>query len=259
VNPSEAAQLLAHCAAFDNRTVGKADSRAWAAALHDVPLDQDALAAVARFYGTPADKPGERLWIQPHNVRAHRLAIRKERLGETLPAYEPPAELETGAEFIRRRRAQLDAVAAGLMPTTPVGELTGGPAPEVARRLAELGRIGRPVADVTPEELAAEIAIEEGETPVSEEVAEARRPGPLGVECPNCHAPIGRPCKVGVPGDMRRPRVLKNPHAARRRVAAGGPAELESPAEIEQRRAASLARLEQMAANEQASREEAGQ
>jgi hypothetical protein len=249
VNPSEAAQLLAHCAAFDNRTVGKADSRAWAAALNDVPLDQDALAAVARFYGTPADKPGERLWIQPHNVRAHRLAIRKERLGNTLPAYEPPAVPETGAEFIRRRRAQLDAVAAGLMPGSPVGELTGGPAPEVARRLARLGRIGRLVEDVTPEELAAEIAIEDGETPVADEAAEVRRPGPLGVECPNCKAAIGRPCKIGVPGDMRRPRVLKNPHAARRRVAMGGPAELESPEELERRRAASLARLEQMAAN----------
>ncbi|MGY0062780.1 zinc finger domain-containing protein [Streptomyces sp. LZ34] len=254
MNPSEAAQLLAHCAAFDNRTVGKADSRAWAAALHDVPLDADALAAVARFYGTPTDKPGERLWIQPHNVRAHRFAIRKERLGETLPAYEPPPGLETGAEFIARRRAQLDAVATGRIPTTPVGELTGGPAPEVARKLAG---IGRRVAAVTPEELAAEIALEEGEEPVTPEVEQVRRPGPLGVVCPACHAAIGRPCKVGVPGDLRRPRVLKRPHAARARVATGGPAELESPEVIERRRAASLARLEQIAANEQAAREEA--
>lgn len=258
MNPSEAAQLLAHCAAFDNRTVGKADSRAWAAALNDLPLDNDTLAAVARFYGTPSDKPGERLWIQPHNVRAHRQAIRKGRLGETMPAYEPPLELETGAEFIRRRREQLDAVAAGLRPGAAVGELTGGPAPEVARRLAALGRVGRTVSDLTPEELATEVALEEGEPPVSGEVAAVHRPGPLGVECPNCKAAIGRPCSIGIPGDLRRPRVLKKPHAARSRVAMGGPAELESAEEIAQRRAALLARLEQMSANA-AEREASGE
>ena len=42
MTPSEAAQLLGHCAAFDNRTVGKVDARAWAAALHDLPFDEDA-------------------------------------------------------------------------------------------------------------------------------------------------------------------------------------------------------------------------
>jgi hypothetical protein len=243
VNPSEAAQLLAHCAAFDNRTVGKADSRAWAAALRDVPLDQDALEAVARFYGTPSEKPGDRLWIQPHNVRAHRLSIRKERLGETLPAYEPPTEPETGAEFIARRRAQLDAVATGRARGIPVGELTGAPHPSVAKRLKDLakqhGQIGHEVPDIDGADDDAD-------------VEEIRRPGPLGVQCPTCRAPIGHRCKAQLPGSGdRRPRELATPHAARRRVASGGPAQLESPQEIEHRRAASLARLAQLAAKEE--------
>ncbi|MER7788580.1 hypothetical protein [Streptomyces sp. NPDC097640] len=220
MNPSEAAQLLAHCAAFDNRTVGKADSRAWAAALHDVPLDADALAAVARFYGTPSEKPGERLWIQPHNVKAHRLALRRERLGATLPAYEPPPGLETGSDFISRRRAQLEAVATGRMSGAPVGELEGGPHPSVAKRLNEmLGRVGREVP---------------GEDP---EVAEVRRPGPLGVKCPKCSAAIGRPCRT--PGGKERAT-----HPARGKP----PTDAEAEAlEVERRREVSrrhLARLE---------------
>lgn len=117
---SEAAKLLGHAAAFDNRTVGEVDATAWASALHDVPFDDDATAAVARYYGTPPERPGERLWIQPHHVKSHRLAIRQERLGTTLPGYVAPAELETGAEFIARRKQQIDAVASGLAPARPV-------------------------------------------------------------------------------------------------------------------------------------------
>lgn len=89
MDKADAAQLLGYCAAFDNRTVGRVDATAWAAALRDVPCDGDALDAVARYYGTAPERPGERLWIQPHHVRAGRLAIRKERLGDTLPAYVP--------------------------------------------------------------------------------------------------------------------------------------------------------------------------
>lgn len=237
MNPSQAAELLGYCAAFDNRTVGTVDARAWAAALHDVPLDADALAAVARFYGTPPDKPGERLWIKPYDVRAGRLAIRKGRLGETLPAYQAPAELETGSEFIARRRAQLDAVASGRITGKPVGQLTGGPAPAVAAELdRRFGTIGRTIPDANADE----------------EVAAIRRAGPLGVECPVCTAPIGHRCRIGTPGDDRRPRELSRPHPARARVANGEPAAIETAEDIERRRTAYLARLEQMAANEAA-------
>ncbi|MFF1498678.1 hypothetical protein ACFVZR_02070 [Streptomyces sp. NPDC058316] len=245
MDKADAAELLGYCAAYDNRTVGEVDATAWAAALYDVPYDDDTTAAVARFYGTAPGRDGERLWIQPHHVRTGRLAIRKERLGTTLPAYVPPAELETGAEFIRRRRAQLDDVASGRAVGAPVGRLTGGMAPEVAAELAArfgaIDTIGRTVPD--PDELSGE---------PSDEFAAVRRPGPLGVECPSCSAAIGHPCRIGAPGENRRPRVLRNPHAARGRVARGEPAEVEPPEVIERRRAEALARLSQMAANESA-------
>ncbi|RPK76384.1 hypothetical protein EES45_23110 [Streptomyces sp. ADI97-07] len=242
----DAAELLGYCAAFDNRTVGKVDATAWAAALHDVPYDDDATAAVARYYGSAPDRAGERLWIQPHHVRAGRLALRQERLGTTLPAYVPPAGLESGAEFIRRRREQLDAVATGRVPHTAV-QLTGGTGAftaELARRFGD-NAVGRVVPGGS--EAAAEMVVDEAA------VAEVRRPGPLGVECPSCKAAIGRPCvRIGSLGNELRSRKLKTPHSVRARVAAGEVVELETPEVIEQRRAASLARLEQMAANEAA-------
>jgi len=236
MNPSDAAELLAYCAAFDNRTVGTVDARAWAAALNDVPLDGDARAAVARFYGTPPEK-GDRLWMQPHHVRSGRAEIRQQRLGTTLPAYEPPTELETGAEYVARRRAQLDSVAAGRAQGRPVGRLTGGPAPAVVEGMAAirerqgLAAIGREVPKVT----AAEPAVD---------VDQVRRPGAMGVACPACQAPIGRPCRNEFRGKRRE---LPKPHAARVRVAQGGPAEVESAEDIERRREEYLARLARMA------------
>lgn len=80
MNSAEANRLLAHAAAFDNRNPSAAAAEAWAAALHDVPLDADALAAVARFYGTVDPNVTGQKWIQPHHVRAHRRAIRDARL-----------------------------------------------------------------------------------------------------------------------------------------------------------------------------------
>ncbi|WP_432147918.1 zinc finger domain-containing protein [Streptomyces sp. bgisy029] len=239
MDKGDAAELLGYCAAFDNRTVGEVDSTAWASALHDVPLDDDTKAAVARYYGTAPERAGDRLWIQPHHVRAGRLAIRQERLGTTLPAYEIPAGLETGAEFVARRRAQLDDVAAGRVVGTPVGRLTGDPAQgflkELARRFGD-GAVGRGVPDL------------DDEAPeVDPAVAAVRRPGPLGVECPTCGAAIGRPCRIGNPGGGRRPRELRNPHSVRGRLAAGEVVEVESAEDIERRRAYYLDHFEQRA------------
>ncbi|HBF84212.1 MAG TPA: hypothetical protein DD420_31070, partial [Streptomyces sp.] len=80
MNSKEAAALLAHCSGFDNRQPSVAAAQAWAAALPDVPLDQDARNAVAAYYSTPPQNPGDKLWILPHHVRTLRTKIRNARL-----------------------------------------------------------------------------------------------------------------------------------------------------------------------------------
>jgi hypothetical protein len=207
VTPSEAAQLLGHCAAFDNRTVGKVDARAWSAALNDVPFDDDAVAAVAAFYGTPPKDPGQKLWIQPHNVRTGRSRIRAARLENF--QYEPMPD-ETPAEFLARYKGQVQAIASGRV-AAPSGQpaLTGGPSREFMRELEARGWEGNRTVD--------------DETPVEVELIDSvRRSGPLGIECPACQAAIGKPCKA--PGasekqPMGKPRL--NPHSARLRAASG--------------------------------------
>lgn len=62
------------------------------------------------------------------------------------------------------------------------------------------------------------------------EVAQVRRPGPLGIECANCRAPIGRPCRT--PGGKERA-----PHSVRQ--GHGG----DEQAELERRKAASARHL----------------
>lgn len=233
MTPSEAAQLLGHCAAFDNRTVGKVDARAWAAALHDVPFDDDAVAAVAAFYGTPPKDPSQRLWIQPHNVRTGRSRIRSIRLENF--QYEPVAD-ETPAEFVARYQGQIQAVASGRVPAPSVrAALEGGPSRGFMAELEARGWQGMRAVPGTDEEAAE-----------AELVETVRRSGPLGIECPACQAAIGRPCKS--PGGTEKQPMGKprsKPHSARLRAAAGQPEQTaQERAEQEQRiRAMSAAHL----------------
>ncbi|MCC3766028.1 hypothetical protein [Streptomyces sp. UNOC14_S4] len=187
MTPAEAGRLLAHCAAFDNRQPSRAASEGWAAALRDVPLDEDALASVARYYGTPPRDPGQRLWIQPHDVRTLRKTIRSERLETYVYDGDPD---ESTQQYLTRRRHQLAAVASGHQPSPSARvALTGPPHPKVA---ALLSGVGHAVDDDTAAEIAA-----------------VRRPGPLGTDCPTCSAPIGRPCRTpsGKPRAAHRHRV----------------------------------------------------
>ncbi|MFH8792244.1 hypothetical protein [Streptomyces sp. NPDC017941] len=202
---SEAAELLTRAAAFDNRTIGEADATAWAAALHDLPCDNDTLQAVARFYSAPA-APGEtgRRWIEPHHVRTHRAAIRSERLGTTIPAYEPPAEPESGSEFTRRRRAQLTAIADGRLTPVPVQQLTGGPHSRVARALEGVGDMPADDQPYMPADF-------------RESIGMAAAPPELRIPCPKdgCRALARQPCKT--PRGHRR----ATPHQARTDAARG--------------------------------------
>lgn len=229
MNASDAAELLKHCSAFDNRKPSTAAAVAWAAALHDVPFDNDATAAVASYYTTAPKDPDAKLWILPHHVRTLRTKIRSARLENF--QYEP-VDGETAAEFIARYQGQVRAVASGrVAPPTGYLALTGGPHRSVVEALEG---IGRPV-------------------PESEEQAvidSVRRSGPLGVECPACGAVVGRPCKIpGGTGKQPLGKPRLKPHNARLRAVTGesdlSPAQ--RAAEEERRREASrltLARME---------------
>ncbi|MEH0586183.1 hypothetical protein QA942_19680 [Streptomyces sp. B21-106] len=175
MNPTEAAELLGHAAAFDNRNPSAAAAVAWASALHDIPLDTDAKAAVAAYYTTAPQNPNERLWILPHHIRTLRSKIRSARLENF--QYEPVAD-ETPTEFMARYRGQVQAIASGRVPA-PSGRLAleGGPSKRFMEELEARGWEGNRTVD---EEL--------GDT--------VRRAGPLGVECPACQAAIGKPCKT---------------------------------------------------------------
>lgn len=210
MNEIEAAKLLARAAAFDNRQPSEAANKAWAAALHDVPGDVDAFAAVARFYGTPPAKPGERLWLEPHHVRTVRKQIRDERHGETIAAYDAQHPDETGDEFAERRRRQLAAIGDGRLQPLEVKQLGGGPAPAVAQALE--GRV-RLVDDVLDEN---------GERPYMprgfrQQVGMPELPPELSVPCSRadggCGALERQPC-VSPRGKRR-----SNAHQARQRAA----------------------------------------
>jgi hypothetical protein len=88
MNPSDAALLLAFCAAFDQRTVGEADARAWSEALGLIKVD-DAREAVVGHYRDETRR------VMPADVIKRVRSIRAARInGRTPPT--PPSEL---AEF----------------------------------------------------------------------------------------------------------------------------------------------------------------
>ncbi|WP_327671879.1 MULTISPECIES: hypothetical protein [unclassified Streptomyces] len=204
MTPDEAARLLAACAAFDNRQPSEMAKQAWAAALRDLPCDDDTFEAVARYYSAPA-APGEtgRRWIEPHHVRSTRQKIRDERLGTTIPAYTAPSEDETGGEFVRRRREQLTAIADGREQPIPVHALAGGPHPRVAQALGHVGQIP-----------ADEPYMPEG---FRESVGMGTTPPELRIPCPNhgCRALARQPCKTP------HGRTRRIPHEARTDAARG--------------------------------------
>jgi hypothetical protein len=209
MNATEAAALLAHCSGFDNRQPSVAAAKSWAAALYDVPFDQDARDAVASYYTTPPQNPNERLWILPHHVKTLRTKIRSARLENF--QYEPVAG-ETVPEYLARLRGQTQAIASGCVPA-PKGQLAPGkgePPRELMAGLSELGWQGNRTVDGDEHVVEAEV------------IDSVRRSGPLGIECPACHAAIGKPCKA--PGasekqPMGKPRL--KPHTARLRAASG--------------------------------------
>jgi hypothetical protein len=150
-------------------------------------------------------------FVAPSEIADEISKIRAERTHNFV--YEPPTG-ESDPDYLKRLRRQLAATGDGQRPPAVEKTLTARP---VAELLAAIGR------DIP-----------------GPDVAKVRRPGPLGRECPNCHAAIGRPCHT--PSGNERA-----PHTARRGQSSSPEAEA---AEIERRRAASAAALARLTEQE---------
>ncbi|MEU3851769.1 hypothetical protein [Streptomyces sp. NPDC029554] len=159
MTPSETAELLGFAAAFDRRTVGKADVLAWQTILGDIDYTA-ARAAVTAHYGR------ETRWIMPADIRQHVLTQRADTAadiqGPGLPAAIPDADPDDVPAYLAAVKEQRTRAADGELKRRPVAELLAGVGHDIPRP----------------------------------ETAAVRRPGPLGVACPTCHAPIGRPCRM---------------------------------------------------------------
>lgn len=110
MNPTEAAQVLAKAAAYDNRQATQAAALAWAEALdRDMPL-QDALRIVGEHYRD------ERAWVMPADINRRWRALGKARLetAQRMGLPEPPDELADDAgAWAAWKKAQIRAIRAG--------------------------------------------------------------------------------------------------------------------------------------------------
>ncbi|WP_225811284.1 zinc finger domain-containing protein [Streptomyces spinosus] len=158
MTPAETAALLSFAAAFDRRTIGEADVLAWQTVLADIGFEP-AKAAVTAHYAV------ETRWIMPADIRQHVIKQRADTAadiqGPGLPPEIPDADPDDVPAYLAAVRQQRHRAAEGLKPR-PVKELLAG--------------VGRDIP---------------------KEVTAVRRPGPLGVTCPTCHAGVGRPCRTG--------------------------------------------------------------
>lgn len=143
---------------------------AWHDVLADFALADARAAAAAVARKQPFVSPAE-IIAEIRRTRDDRAA---DIQGPGLPAEVPDADPDDVQAYLAALRGQRTRAADGhLMRRRPVAELLAG--------------VGREIPD---------------------EVATVRRPGPLGIECPTCGAPIGRPCRM----DNGRERA---PHSAR--------------------------------------------
>ncbi|WP_275462096.1 hypothetical protein [Streptomyces noursei] len=218
----QAGALLGLAAARDQRTVGEADVHAWHDDLNAAGITyDDARAALTHFYVAQGALPvDDRFRATTPDVIHHARALRQDRLRNFVYNYNGDPD-ETPQLYLGRLRTQIAATADGqMMPPPLLVALEGGPAPEVTAEL--IGAVRE-----MPEEEA--------------QPAPPRRCGPLAVQCPQCHARVGRHCTWS--GGARRPA-----HAARKRAVSGVP--LPGEDETATRRAASAAALARLTPEE---------
>lgn len=113
----ETIDLLTAAAAFDRRTVGKADAVAWHAAIGDLRFE-DCQEAVIAHYRETSD------WLMPTHVRQRVRAVRAHRIEDAeVPA--PPSELaDNPSAYQAALRAARVAIADGADPRPAVELVT---------------------------------------------------------------------------------------------------------------------------------------
>lgn len=227
ISYAEAGKILALAAARDQRITGDADVLAWHSDLNAAGIAyDDADAALTRFYAVDMAglEPEHRRRVTTPDIIGIARKIRSARLENFVYDGDPD---ETPAQYLARLRGQLTAVASGKRPAGPAVAAISGPPP--AELVSMLAMVGREVPNGGEAE---------------DDLSAVRRPGPLGVDCPDCHAPVGRNCRRGVSGKQR-----KRPHSSRRDAAFGKPPADRSAEqqEVERRREASRRALAELA------------
>ncbi|MEU8989993.1 cell surface glycoprotein [Streptomyces sp. NPDC048558] len=192
----EVAALLAYAVRLDPRTAPADEAAAaevldqWADLLADVPpaaphpngRHWDASLVVRRHIAT-SPYP-----IKPSDVSRPWASFLRDvidRHHDPVPAADPDHPAAYRAELLGTRHA----VATGAQAAATYRELTGGPAPEVAERLAALG-------DYIPRSVAEVLAEFRPRRAERERLAVEDQPDPLDVPCPyeQCRAPADEPC-----------------------------------------------------------------
>ena len=103
MTPSEAAELLVLCSAYDNRTIGDGNALAWADVLNDVRL-ADAKDAVKAHYRRSAE------FLHASEVRERVRALREARLAEAaepIPPHEFLDDPEAYKAWMRQARSRI--------------------------------------------------------------------------------------------------------------------------------------------------------
>ncbi|MGW4786149.1 zinc finger domain-containing protein [Streptomyces sp. NPDC004230] len=202
MNPSETVILARYVRALcPQQKFDEYTPDAW----HDVLADYQLADARAAAAAVAKRQP----FVSPAEIIGEITRIRGDRAtdfqGPGLPAEVPDADPDDVHAYLAALRGQRTRAADGL---------------ELKRRpmLQLLAGVGREIP---------------------QEVERVRRPGPLGIECPKCRAPIGRPCHL--PDGKERA-----PHGARRGETSDPAAEAE---EIARRRAVSATALDRMKEN----------
>lgn len=198
MNPSETVMLARYVKALcPQQKFDEYTPDAWHDVLGDFSLVDARTAAAAVARRQPFVSPAEIIG----EIKRQRGARADSFQGPGLPAEIPDADPDDVPAYLAALRAQRTRAADGI-------ELK-------PRKMAELlAGVGR---EIPPE------------------VAEVKRPGPLGVECANCGAAIGRPCRT--PGGNERA-----PHAAR----GGGTDPVAEQTEMDRRREASRRHLNRL-------------